>query len=215
MNCTEAAGINVPRILNSIEFMIKMCDKGIGLDSLGFRVMGDSSHQKLETESYPYENGCPSIKTEYLYNEQPIIHTYFSSSKSTVMYCYAHNLGDISTNRSGRANLISYDYREKEWAIKVEKPGQHFTVTHKIEPGNITTDRIQDINDEAGIFQYSLIHPEIPDIVFEAARRMMELIQISPRVDAITMRMDTFNVDMEYLDLEEEFNRKQQGSLNF
>lgn len=212
MNSIEASEINVPSILNSIEFMIKMSTKGIFLDALGFRVYGDSSYQKLETESHPYESGRPSIKTEYLYCAQPTIRTFFGGSRPALMYCSTRFVGDI---RGIRSNLISYDYRDKEWAIKVEQPNQHFTVTHKIEPGNIPTDQIQDINDEAEMFQYSLTNPSVPDIVFQAARRMMELIQISPQVDAITMRMDSVVVDLEYLDLEEEFNRKQQGFQNF
>lgn len=216
MDYIEAAEINAPRILNAMEFMLKMSTKGIHLDCIGFVFERFEGINGQVLSQRTFDEGKDSrayLKTDYNYKAQPSIKTIFSGSPNAIMYVSTRYMGTI---RGFKSNLISYDYRDKEWAIKVEDHHNPiFTVTHKVEPGNVFTDHIEDINDEAGMFQYSLVNTDVPDVVFETARRMMELVQISEHVDAMTIRMDGVMVDLEYKDLEAEFNRKQQGFCNF
>lgn len=218
MNSTEAAEINIPRMLNAMEFMIKMSTKGIHLDSLGFALnrIDNTNAQTLTqtlTQRFFNDNDRSYLKTDYNYKSQPTIKTTFTGQLDALAYCGTRYMGNI---RGFKSNLISYDYRSKEFAIKVEDHNNPiFTVTHKIEPGNVPTEHINDINDEAEMFQYSLTNTVVPDIVFDTARRMMKLIQISEHVDAIDLRMSSVIIDLEFKDLEEEFNRKQSSFQNF
>ena len=216
MNYIEAAEINAPRILNAMEFMLKMSTKGIHLDSIGFvlerfeNFNGQQLTQRIFDED---DNSRVYVKTDYIYKAQPIIKTIFSGQAPPMAYVGTRYHGPI---RGFKANLLSFDYRTKEFALKIEDHSNPIlTITHKVEPGNLYTDHINDIHDEAELFQYSLTCTEIPDIVFDSAKRLMQLIQISPQVDAIDLRMTPVIVDLEYKDLEAEFNRKQQGFCNF
>lgn len=214
MNYIEAAEINVPRVLNNIEFMIGMSTKGIHLDCLGFEFerFNDTNGQKFEQKQFDDDMDRWTLKTDYIYKAQPKIFTLFRGQANSLMYCDTRFIGMI---RGLKSNVISYDYRDKEWAIKVEDPNAHFTITHKVKPGDVYTDRIEDINDEGEMFQYSVLNTVIPDIVFDSARRMLKLINMSPNVDAMTLRTDAVIVDLEYRDLKEEFDRKQLGFCNF
>lgn len=214
MNSTEAAEINVPRMLNAMEFMINMSTKGIHLDCLGFVFNRfENTNGQILTQRFFNDNDRSYLKTDYNYKSQPTIKTTFTGQIDALAYCGTRCMGNI---RGFKSNLISYDYRSKEFAIKVEDHNNPiFTVTNKIEPGNIPTDHINDINDEAEMFQYSLTRPAITDIVFDTARRMMQLVQISEHVDAMDFRMSSVIIDLELKDLEEEFKRKQSSFQNF
>lgn len=210
MNSTEAAEFNVPRMLNAMKFMIEMSTKGIFLDTIGFMY---NRYQGMSTQLLQQDVGNTGVTHEYHYSASPSIKTKFSGNMDNMAFCRTRYMGNI---RGIKANLISYDYKTKEFAIKVEDHNNPiFSITHKIKPGDVPTDHIQDINDEAEMFQYSLTRPEVPDIVFDACRRMQKLIQISPQIDAMDFRMTPVIIDMEYKDLEAEFNRKQQGFCNF
>lgn len=209
MNHHDAAAINVPRVLNALEFMIKMHKKGIFLDELGFEIARFENYngQMLKVDVEPF------VTTEYKYKAQPSIRTKFTGRVDSLMFACTRYMGNI---RGFKSNLIHYNYRTKEWAIKIEDSNNPIiSINHKIEPGNVQTSHINDIHDDAELFQYSLIYPELPDITLETAKRMMELTRISDVVDAIDMRMDAVITDLSYKDLEEEFNRKQQGFYNF
>lgn len=211
MNSTEAYGINVPCIVNAMRFMIEASAKELQLNRLGFVEQKyperpcDVLHQRIFEDSEPSHNTRHSyVLHEYGYNKTPYMKSKFSWQLSPIMYMGTR---DCSV-QSRLGNLISYDYRSDEWGLKIESPTEPFTVTHKISPGKMYTNKIQDIHDEAELFQYSLVNNNIPDIVFESARDMMQLIQISPYVNAIDFRIEPIIKDMEYKDLEEEFNRK-------
>ena len=209
MNHHEAAAINVPRVLNALEFMIKMHKKSIFLDELGFEFARFENYngQMLTVEVEPF------VTTEYKYKAQPSIRTKFSGRIDSLMFAGTRCMGNT---RGFKSNLIHFNYCTKEWAIKIEDSNSPIiAITHKIEPGNVPTNHINDINDDAEIFQYSLMYPEIPDIVFDTSKRMMELTRISEYVDSVDMRMDAVILDLSYKDLEAEFNRKQQGFQNF
>lgn len=194
---------NFKNMIDSLDFMIRKYDNNEVITNYGF-----SEPAMIHGETGYFiqmrKDKCELCDNTYIYDNRPSVHSSFN---------HHTRLSSINTYTLGKEldtykkNVIVFDAGALEWLIRVESDSSEFEYIRK----NIVyqnKDHIRfDINDEADIFQKSLL-VDIEPHLLEIAKMAMPIVSISPLIDKVLLKSTMPIVDLGIVNFKELQNKE-------
>lgn len=203
-------------IMNAEQIAIKNCNSII--DNLAFMMDKFQRNESIPGFIDSKLNHFSELKTFHVGDEQevlfrncygqsnlPRITSYVGSESDKVLS--SGKFGYIGNVRGIRTNRILFEKYPNSFQIYITEPSTKFIVavrrdsTYDVNP-EYGPFNVQDISDEAEIFQLSMIS-NFPQYVFDLANKMIPLVSSAKHADRMTLDYTGIIKDLEYVNLSE------------
>lgn len=203
-------------IMNAEQIAIKNCNSII--DNLAFMMEKFQKNESIPgfVDSKLYH--LSELKTFHVDDEQDVLfRNYYGQSNLPRITSYVGSESDkvLSSGRFGyignvrglKINKILFNKQPNSFQIDVTEPSNKFTVavrrdsTYDVNP-EYGPFSVQDISDEAELFQLSMIS-NFPQYVFDLANKMTELLKCAKNSDRMRLEYNGVIKDLEYVNLSE------------